>query len=192
MMIMRILKFLFPIVLLLVGGFLLYWLWGSSEKVETKKTEPSLLERFEAKTLPFVKESTIPKKEPEAPVLEETSSTLSVQGIPFRVEVVSTPEARSNGLQYREYLESDAGMLFVFEKSDIYDFWMPNLNFPLDIVWIAEDLSVVDIKTVPPCTEPIMQNCPAYTPDGKAKYVLEVNADMFPGIIGDEVVIEVK
>ena len=69
---------------------------------------------------------------------------------------------------------------------------MPNVTFPLDIVWINENFKVVDIKTVPPCTEKNIQRCPSYKPDGKAKYVLEVNANIFPGVIGDKVKIDLQ
>lgn len=52
-------------------------------------------------------------------------------------EMVSTPEERTRGLSGRYELCPDCGMLFVFEKPDEYSFWMKDMRFDLDIVWIS-------------------------------------------------------
>ena len=43
------------------------------------------------------------------------------------------------GLSGRDNLADDEGMFFVFEKSDIYPFWMKDMKFAIDIIWIMED-----------------------------------------------------
>ncbi len=164
-MIRSIFRFLWPVLLLIGAGFLLYWVWGH------RLTDNSL-------PTPIRQEST---------VKDISTPTLTVNGKTFNIEVADTYKTRKQGLMYRTSLAENNGMFFVFPQSKAYDFWMPNVSFPLDIVWISEDFKVVDIKTVPPCEEVETKNCPFYTPDGKAKYVLEVNANAFPGIIGDEV-----
>jgi uncharacterized membrane protein (UPF0127 family) len=75
---------------------------------------------------------------------------------------------------YRESLGRNEGMLFVFEQSGFYPFWMKNTLIPLDIIWIDEDWRIVSIaESVPPCrAEP----CPTYPPAAQARYVVEVNA----------------
>lgn len=162
-MINSVLRFLWPILLLVGAGFLLYWIWG--HRADTSIEIPSL------------------------PSINEEVSTLKVNDVLFEIEVADTYKTRQKGLMHRSSLGKNKGMFFIFSESKAYDFWMPNVNFPLDIVWISEDMKVVDIKTVPPCMEVETKNCPFYTPDGKAKYVLEVNANSFPGVIGENVVV---
>src|SRR3989344_5194996 len=71
----------------------------------------------------------------------------------FNVEIADDEE-RTNGLMFRGQMDRDNGMLFIFDKEDKYDFWMKNMNFPLDILWINEDKKVVYIhKDTPPCPE---------------------------------------
>ena len=109
----------------------------------------------------------------------------------FTVEVMDTQEARSRGLQDRTSLPSDQGMLFVFPTEDIFNFWMKDTSIVLDMIWISEGHAIVDIKTdVQPCTQ---EPCPIYVPSGKARYVLEVNANFAQthGLkVGDPVVIK--
>jgi uncharacterized membrane protein (UPF0127 family) len=92
----------------------------------------------------------------------------------FHVEVAATPEARENGLMFRDVLPEGNGMFFIFEDASRYSFWMKNMNFPIDILWIDDDKRIVDVKPdVPPCqAEP----CALYTPKLNARYVLEIPA----------------
>jgi hypothetical protein len=65
------------------------------------------------------------------------------------------------------------GMLFVFQTSDLYPFWMKNTLIPLDMIRIDDQLKVVRVLTAQPChTDP----CPNYDPQVSAKYVLEINS----------------
>lgn len=89
------------------------------------------------------------------------------------VEIADEPVKRSRGLMFIESLPKDHGMLFVFDKEDIYSFWMMNVRFSLDLIWIDSNGIVVDIKRdAPPCFE----SCPSYNPKDTARYVLEVNS----------------
>lgn len=91
----------------------------------------------------------------------------------FYVELAATPEERNRGLMFRENLDLDKGMLFVFDKEGDYPFWMKNTLIPLDIIWINENKEVVFIKeNAQPCGE---QFCPEIEPAQNAKYVLEIN-----------------
>ncbi len=79
------------------------------------------------------------------------------------------------GLMFREELPQDAGMFFIFDKPDIYGFWMKNTLIPLDMVWLDGDMEAVHVEEqVMPCkTE---NPCPIYRNHVPAKYVLELNA----------------
>ncbi len=70
-----------------------------------------------------------------------------------RVELARTPEEREQGLMYRETLEKGRGMLFVFNDSQIRSFWMLNTMIPLDIAYIDENLTIIDIQAMEPQTE---------------------------------------
>ena len=76
----------------------------------------------------------------------------------------------------REQLDKNKGMLFIFDESSKYSFWMKNTLIPLDIIWINENLEIVWIaENVNPCEE---DPCPSYIPQEKAKYVLEINGGL--------------
>ena len=92
--------------------------------------------------------------------------------IKVNVEIADDNEERTKGLMFREYLGENEGMLFVFDDAQIRTFWMKNTKIPLDIIFISEDLEIINIKQAEPC---INDHCRVYSSEGNAKYVLEVN-----------------
>lgn len=93
-------------------------------------------------------------------------------GVYVDVEVVNTREDLAKGLMFRESLEENMGMLFIFDSEDYHPFWMKNMNFPIDIIWLSSDFKVVHIEqNVQPCKT----DCQVYTPAKPARYVLEIN-----------------
>ena len=93
----------------------------------------------------------------------------------IRVEIRDNFEGRREGLMNRNNLEENEGMLFIFDKEDYHSFWMKNMSFPIDIIWMDESKKIVHIeKSVPPCFE---EKCRIYNPEEKSKYVLEVVAN---------------
>lgn len=103
----------------------------------------------------------------------------------FNTEIAKTLEERKTGLMHRASMPKDQGMLFIFERSGFHPFWMKNTLIPLDIIWINKDKIIVDIQTVPPCTT--KPDCPNYVPKDMNLYVLEVNAGVFEGKVGERV-----
>jgi uncharacterized membrane protein (UPF0127 family) len=90
-------------------------------------------------------------------------------------EVVDTPASRAQGLSGRSGLSLDEGMLFVFDHSGKYGFWMKDMLFPIDIVWINEEGVVVHVVHDATPASYFVTNPPQTfinTPD--AKYVLEL------------------
>ncbi len=99
---------------------------------------------------------------------------VSFDTVDVPVEIAQTPTERARGLSGRLSLAEKNGMLFVFPRADIYRFWMPDMHFPLDILWIDND-RVVDIhKNVSADFDP--KNPKFYRSQKPALYVLEVNA----------------
>lgn len=92
------------------------------------------------------------------------------------LEIAATPQERARGLQEREHLSDGEGMLFVFERAGRHSFWMKDTLISLDIIWLDAARRVVDVKIrVPPCAD---DPCPNYTPQGEARYVLEVRGGL--------------
>jgi uncharacterized membrane protein (UPF0127 family) len=88
------------------------------------------------------------------------------------VEVAQSAADQQRGLMDREGLSDGSGMLFIFDSEDRHNFWMKNVNFPIDIIWIDSNFRIVDITmgAVPCMAEP----CTLYSPSLPARYVLEV------------------
>lgn len=86
----------------------------------------------------------------------------------YKVEVACTEEDRIRGLQGRESLDKDKGMLFVFDEPDTIDFWMKDTKIPLDIIFINEDMEVISVYQGEPENENIAE-------EDDVQFVLEVN-----------------
>ena len=97
-----------------------------------------------------------------------------LQGEWFEVELATTPKDQALGLMFRESMEDDQGMLFIFPTEARRSFWMKNTRIPLDIFYFDSELRLVSVsENTPPCR---VERCPSYPSDGPARYVLELNA----------------
>ncbi len=109
----------------------------------------------------------------------------------FNVDISITLEERSRGLMFKESLDINQGMLFIFDKNDIHSFWMKNTLISLDIIWINEEKEIVFIKEMAsPCEEKF---CTTINPLVLARYALEINGGLSRKIglqIGDKISIE--
>jgi|SRR3989338_1876450 len=94
--------------------------------------------------------------------------------VTVNAQVADDNDKRARGLMLVESLDENAGMLFVFEQEDFQTFWMKNTLIPLDMIFIDEELKIVDIKNAIPCTN---DPCQLYKSEAPAKYVLEVNGN---------------
>ncbi len=102
----------------------------------------------------------------------KSRTTVQIREQIIRVTVADTEEEREKGLSGRLGLAPDEGMLFEFPEDGKYAFWMKDMKFPIDIVWISYSGEIVDIwQELGPETFPTV-----YTPRGEARYVLELPA----------------
>lgn len=101
---------------------------------------------------------------------------VSFENKTFQVELAQTDAERQQWLMYRESLDENKWMLFIFSDEWIHSFWMKNTLIPLDMIRINTidwESIVVDIQTAKPCTTP---ECEIYTPAWDSQFVLEINA----------------
>ena len=92
----------------------------------------------------------------------------------LKIEEVSSTEDKQLGLGGRQRIADDYGMLFVFQDSGKHCFWMKDMHFPIDILWLDESKKVIYIAAhVPPESFPA-----SFCPDKDAIYVLEVQAGL--------------
>lgn len=111
---------------------------------------------------------------PNISSIQTKEPMIRIGSINIPVEVAETETAREKGLSGRPSLDKDKGMLFIFSKPDFYQFWMPDMNFPIDIIWINDGKVVGITPNVSNDFDP--KNPRIYSPPQPAQYVLEVSA----------------
>lgn len=100
------------------------------------------------------------------------ADVIFADGTRVKVEIADTPDLRQRGLMFREHLAEGEGMLFIFEETGFYPFWMKNTLIPLDMIWLDVNRRVVSIAhSVPPCKA---DPCPNFSPTADSIYVVEV------------------
>lgn len=88
----------------------------------------------------------------------------------FKVEIADTEAKRERGLSGRKNLDSNTGMLFIFDHPDFYNFWMKEMNFPIDIIWLDQNKKIVDLtENLQPTTFP-----KTFTSKIPAQYIIEL------------------
>lgn len=106
--------------------------------------------------------------------LKEKSTPEAVVHTPssdIAVTVADTPSEWEKGLSGTASLPTGMGKLFIFDRPDLYGFWMKDMHYPLDIVWIDEAQTVVGVAAaVTPESYPEV-----FYPPAPVRYVLELN-----------------
>lgn len=93
-------------------------------------------------------------------------------GVSFSLEIADTPFLQERGLSYRAGLAPNTGMLFVFDTPSLYYFWMKDMDFPIDIIWLDQNKKVVHIESnLSSSTYP-----ESFGPEIPTQYVIELNA----------------
>lgn len=125
----------------------------------------------------------------QQPVPATDGTVVFNNGTTFFVMIADSDTERQQGLSGRKSLGQHEGMLFVFDIPAQHRFWMKDMNFPIDIVWIDSNFTVVDIThSLSPNTFP-----QAFAPTLPAQYVLEIpagSAEKFGITVGQVLVFE--
>ncbi len=102
--------------------------------------------------------------------------TAEINGHVFSLYLAKTESEQEVGLAKFDRIANHQGMLFIFQKPDYYSFWMKNMKFPIDIIFINNDRVVDIFQNVP--VQKDTNNLPTYTTGEKADKVLEINAGL--------------
>ena|SRR3989338_3297452 len=78
--------------------------------------------------------------------IPENINLVKIAGQDIKVDLALTMSEKEHGLSGRTGLKEDEGLLFIFKQLGNYPFWMKDMNFPIDIIWIDGDLKVIYIK----------------------------------------------
>lgn len=125
-----------------------------------------------------------------------TGATVELPKGTISVEVADTPQAREQGLSGRSGLDANEGLLFVFDHPGRYAFWMKDMRFPIDIVWINEEGVVVHVENAVSPDTYFKENPPrTFVNTPYASYVLELasgEAERHGVYLGTKAVLRVK
>jgi len=102
----------------------------------------------------------------------------------FRVEVAADAPTRQLGLSGRERLAPSTGMWFVLPATGWYGFWMKDMRFAIDLVWVGDDRRVLKVEALEPCGQ---GDCPSRFPPAPVSRVLEVNRGEFHAPVGSPI-----
>lgn len=117
----------------------------------------------------------------------ETKEILKIGSRQIEIETVSTQKKIQQGLSGRESLPANSGMYFVLGEARKATFWMKEMKFSLDIIWINDGKITAIEKNAP---IPAGTNIPTFNSPGLVTHVLEVNTgftDRYSIKIGDKV-----
>lgn len=97
---------------------------------------------------------------------------VTMNGLVLVADIAATDEQRTKGLSVKDRLGENEAMLFVFDNEAEHSFWMKNMKFPIDIIWLDSDKTIVHIEhNLQPCSFELL--CPTYKPNVESLYVIE-------------------
>ncbi len=122
------------------------------------------------------------------------SSSVTIKNLNINVDLAQTSDQQAKGLSIKNTLNENEGMLFIFDTLKKHSFWMKDMKFPIDIIWINSNHEIVYIeKNIQPCI--FFPICTSYSPPEDSKYVLEVTSNYTTKNninIGDDVDFNIK
>src|SRR3989344_6137269 len=104
------------------------------------------------------------------------NATVTINGHKLELTVADSQEEKEIGLSETNSLPQEKGMIFLFEKPGLYSFWMKNMKFPIDIIYINNDQIVTIQNNVQPVKE--QESPTVYTSTEPADKVLEIQAGL--------------
>ncbi|PCI18808.1 hypothetical protein COB64_04640 [Candidatus Wolfebacteria bacterium] len=102
------------------------------------------------------------------------TNNIEINGQKFDLTLAISPQDAARGLSGTTSLPINEGMLFVFKVPGTHGFWMKDMNFAIDIIWISGDNKIVHIQH-----DATPESFPeVFEPNDPAVYVLEINSGL--------------
>ena len=111
--------------------------------------------------------------------LVQKENKIKIGNSEISVEIARTDAEQAKGLGGRSSLDAFHGMLFVFTPPTIPGFWMKDMSFPIDIVWISENRVIGVIENADPQIGAPESKLKIYTPPSSVDSVIELSAGTF-------------
>lgn len=121
------------------------------------------------------------------PFIKTPTATINNQA--FKLYVAKSEKEKEVGLSGKDSLPQDYGMYFPFEKPDYYSFWMKNMKFPIDMIFLSNNRIVTIYENLEPPSQDL-KSPPLYKSSEPADAVLEINAGLSKKYnikVGDEI-----
>jgi uncharacterized membrane protein (UPF0127 family) len=99
---------------------------------------------------------------------------LMLAGHKVTVDIADTFEARRQGLSGRKSLPADTGLILAWDQPEVVSIWMPDMNFPIDVIFVAGNKVTGVYANEPPCAP--QGPCPDFGPNSPVDFVIEVPA----------------
>ncbi len=106
-----------------------------------------------------------------------SSPVASIRTHEFQLLIARSETDKQIGLSKHNSLPEDKAMVFIFEKPDYYRFWMKDMKFPIDIIFI-KDNKIVKIYENAPILKKSVTELPIYSPPEQIDKALEINAGL--------------
>lgn len=118
-----------------------------------------------------------PDKNPSDYKETSTTPTLKIRDVTLNLEVANTPAKKSLGLGKRDSINKNSGMLFDFTQDPDArpSFWMKDMRFNIDFLWIKNS-KVIQLDKNFPAPKNSFDELPTISPSSPIDYVLEVNS----------------
>lgn len=94
------------------------------------------------------------------------------QSFDIKVKIANTKDLREYGLMSRQAIAIHSGMLFIYDENPSKNYWIKNIQFSLDLIFLDENQEIIKfIEKVPETTN----RCESFFVKEPYKYVLQIN-----------------
>lgn len=109
--------------------------------------------------------------------LNKSAASVTINKKTFSIDIAKTDSEQEKGLAIYNNLPLNKGMIFIFKNADYHAFWMKDMKFPIDIIYINKNI-IVDVFKNAPFPKSENETLPIIKPSKKADAVLEINAGL--------------
>ena len=102
---------------------------------------------------------------------------VKIDNIYFKAEIAKTDQDKATGLAKYNKIDNNFTIIFPFSRADYYTFWMKDMKFSIDIIYVRKS-KIVDIFANVPYPKNADEALQIIRPSEKADTVLEINAGL--------------